>query len=196
MRKAIIFATHNLHKIEEVGKILEPLGVQIIGGDECNLPEVEETGETFEENALIKALAGVKFLGRPVLAEDAGLSIDGLNGAPGVYSARFAQSHGGYPETFKYISEALKDKSKKAHYTSVMVLAFSETEYYVFKGYMHGEMATTPSGTNGFGYDPMFIPNGFDITLGNIDAETKNKISHRSQAIKQVYDFLKTHNSI
>ena len=192
MRKAIIFATHNAHKIEEVGSILSPLGVQIIGGDECNLPDVEETGETFEENALIKALAGVKFLGRPVLAEDAGLSIEGLDGAPGVYSARFAQSHGGYEETFKYIAQSLQDKSKKAYYTSVMVLAFSETEYYVFKGYMHGQMADAPSGTNGFGYDPMFIPDGFDVTLGHIDAEVKNKISHRSKAIQQVYDFLST----
>ena len=192
MRKAIIFATHNAHKIEEVGAILSPLGVQVIGGDECNLPDVEETGETFEENALIKALAGVKFLGRPVLAEDAGLSIEGLDGAPGVYSARFAQSHGGYEETFKYIANSLKDKSKKAYYTSVMVLAFSETEYYVFKGYMHGQMADAPSGTNGFGYDPMFIPDGFDVTLGHIDADVKNKISHRSKAIQQVYDFLAT----
>ncbi|MBO7244850.1 MAG: RdgB/HAM1 family non-canonical purine NTP pyrophosphatase [Alphaproteobacteria bacterium] len=192
MRRAIIFATHNTHKVEEVSAILSPLGVQIIGGDECNLPDVEETGKTFEENALIKALAGVKFLGRPVLAEDAGLSIEGLDGAPGVYSARFAQLHGGYPETFEYIAGALKDKSKKAYYTSVMVLAFSETEYYVFKGYMHGQMAESPSGTNGFGYDPMFIPDGFDMTLGNIDAETKNKISHRSKAIQQVYDFLAT----
>lgn len=191
MKKAIIFATHNAHKIEEVGNILSPLGIQVIGGDECNLPEVEETGETFEENALIKALAGVKFLGRPVLAEDAGLSIEGLDGAPGVYSARFAQAHGGYEETFKYISDALKEKSKKAYYTSVMVLAFSETEYYVFKGYMHGQMADAPSGTNGFGYDPMFIPEGFNTTLGHIDAEVKNKISHRSKVVAQVYDFLK-----
>lgn len=192
MRKAIIFATHNAHKIEEVAAILSPLGVQVIGGDECNLPDVEETGKTFEENALIKALAGVKFLGRPVLAEDAGLSIEGLDGAPGVYSSRFAQMHGGYDETFKYIATALKDKSKKAYYTSVMVLAFSETEYYVFKGYMHGQMADAPSGTNGFGYDPMFIPDGFDVTLGHIDATVKNKISHRSKAIQQVYDFLAT----
>ncbi len=192
MRKAIIFATHNAHKVEEVSSILSPLGVQIIGGDECNLPDIEETGKTFEENAVLKALSGVKILNRPVLAEDAGLSIEGLDGAPGVYSARFAQAHGGYEETFKYITETLKDKSKKAYYTSVMVLAFSETEYYVFKGYMHGQMADSPSGTNGFGYDPMFIPDGFETTLGHIDSKTKNQISHRSKAIKQVYDFLAT----
>jgi XTP/dITP diphosphohydrolase len=192
MRRAIIFATHNQHKVDEVSEILAPLGVQVIGGAECNLPDVEETGKTFEENAIIKALAGVKILSRPVLAEDAGLCIEGLDGAPGVYSARFAQSHGGFDNTFKYIADALKDKSRKAYYTSSMVLAFSETEYYVFTGYMHGQMAESPSGTNGFGYDPMFIPDGFDTTLGHIDAETKNKISHRSKAIQQVYKFLET----
>lgn len=190
--ETIIFATHNAHKLEEVSKILSPLNITVIGGDDCNLPEVEETGETFEENAIIKALAGVKALGKPVLAEDAGLSIDGLDGAPGVYSARFAVAHGGYPETFKFINEQLtEDKSRNAHYTSVMVLAYSEKEYYVFKGYMHGKIATQPSGTNGFGYDPLFIPNGFDTTLGHIDEKTKNKISHRSEAITKVYNFLK-----
>ncbi len=192
MQDTIIFATHNAHKIEEVSEILAPLNIKILGGDDCGLPDVEETGKTFEENALIKALAGVKALGKPVLAEDAGLSIEGLNGAPGIYSARFAAEHGGYTETFKYIINALKDKSRKAYYTSVMVLAYSETNYHVFKGYMHGEIAKEPSGTNGFGYDPMFIPDGFDVTLGHIDAETKNSISHRSKAIKQVYDFLKS----
>ena len=128
MNKTIIFATHNAHKIEEVANILSPLNVEILGADECGLPDVEETGKTFEENALIKALAGVKYLGKPVLAEDAGLSIDGLDGAPGIYSARFAAEHGGYAETFKYILNELKDKSRKAHYTSVMVLAYSETD--------------------------------------------------------------------
>ncbi|MBQ8250503.1 MAG: RdgB/HAM1 family non-canonical purine NTP pyrophosphatase [Alphaproteobacteria bacterium] len=188
----IIFATHNAHKLEEVGKILSPLNIKVLGGDDCNLPEVEETGETFEENALIKAIAGVKALGKPVLAEDAGLSIEGLGGAPGVYSARFASAHGGYPETFKYINEQLSSgKSRDAFYTSIMVLAYSEDEYYVFKGYMHGKIALEPSGTNGFGYDPIFIPNGFNTTLGHIEEIVKNKISHRAQSIKQVYEFLK-----
>ena len=191
MSQTIIFATHNKHKLEEVGAILSPLDIEVLGGDTFNLSEVEETGETFEENAIIKALAGVKALGKPVLAEDAGLSIDGLGGAPGVYSARFAQEKGGYPSTFKYIIDELKDKTRTAHYTSVMVLAYSEEEYYVFKGYMHGQIALEPSGTNGFGYDPMFIPEGFDTTLGHIDSDTKNKISHRSKSIQQVYEFLK-----
>lgn len=190
MTNTIIFATHNAHKLEEVGAILSPLNIRVEGGDAHQLPEVDETGATFEENALIKALAGVKFLGKPVLAEDAGLSIEGLDGAPGVYSARFAQEKGGYPDTFKYIQNELEGKSRKAYYTSVMILAFSETEYYVFKGYMHGQIAKEPSGTNGFGYDPIFIPDGFETTLGHIDSETKNKISHRSKSIQQVYDFL------
>lgn len=196
MSNTIIFATHNAHKIEEVSAILSPLNIQVLGGDACGLPEVEETGQTFEENALIKALAGVKFLNKPVLAEDAGLSIEGLNGAPGVYSARFAQEKGGYPATFNYIMNELEGKTRKAFYTSAMVLAFSETEYYVFKGYMHGEIAKEPSGTNGFGYDPIFIPEGFDVTLGHIDSDTKNSISHRSKSIRQVYEFLKKRQEI
>ncbi len=196
MSETIIFATHNAHKLEEVSYILSPLNITVLGGDNCQLPDVEETGTTFEENAIIKALAGVKATGKPVLADDSGICIDGLDGAPGIYAARFAQAHGGFPAVFDYINAELGTQTNRdAHYVCVMVLAYSETEYYVFKGYMYGTLAHHASGSNGFGYDPLFIPEGMETTLGHIDASVKNKISHRAKALQQVYNFLKERQS-
>lgn len=192
--KTIIFATHNEHKVQEVREMLTPLNVEVISGNDCKLPDVEETGTTFEENALIKALAGVKELKQPVLSEDAGICIEGLDNAPGIFSARFAQAHGGFPAVFDYINQELKDNpNRKAHYVSTMVLAFSETEYYVFTGYMYGTLTKEAVGTGGFGYDPIFVPDGYKDTLGVLSADIKNSISHRHNALKQVYDFLEKH---
>lgn len=191
MNNKIIFATHNKHKLQEVREMLKPLNIEVVGADEINMPDVEETGSTFEENAILKAIAGVKSTGLPVIAEDAGISIEALNGQPGIYSARFAQQHGGFPKVFEYLNQQLKNsENRNAFYTSVFVVAYSETNYHIFKGFMHGKLAQNPSGTNGFGYDPLFIPEGFDTTLGNIPSEVKNKISHRSKSLKQVYEFL------
>lgn len=190
----IVLATHNAHKLQEARAILSPLGFEVLGADECQLPDVVETGETFLENAQLKAIAGVKELGIPVLADDSGICIDGLNGAPGVYSARFATKHGGYPAVFETINKMLGDNpNRNAHYTCAMVLALSETEVYSFTGHMYGSLAHFPSGTGGFGYDPIFIPEGMETTLGHIPAEIKNKLSHRAKALQQVYDFLKEH---
>ena len=193
--KEIILATHNKHKLEEVRQILEPLDFVVKSADDYHLSDVEETGETFADNAILKAISGCKETGKPVIADDSGISICGLNNQPGVYSARYAVANGGYPAVFDVINKELGDNpNRKAFYTCVIALAYSETEVYTFTGEMHGSLAKTYSGTGGFGYDPLFIPDGFDTTLGHISAEEKNKISHRGKALEKLYAFLKERN--
>lgn len=193
--KKFIFASHNPHKLEEVQRILLPLHIQVIDSKTAQLPDVEETGTTFAENAILKAVAGFKKTGLPVLADDSGLCISALNDAPGVFSARFAAKYGGYPAVFDVLNQKLKDNpNRKAHYVCIMALALSESEIYTFEGQLQGQLALTPQGINGFGYDPIFIPDGYDETLGCISATEKNKISHRAKALQKLFDFLKNHS--
>ncbi len=195
--KEIVLATHNPNKLREARAIFEPIGYEILGGADVNLPDIEETGKTCEENARLKAVEGFKALGKPVMADDSGICIDAMDGAPGVMSARYAAANGGFPAVFDVINNIIGDNpNRNAHYVCVMALAVSETEVYTFTGYMHGSLAHHPSGNGGFGYDPLFIPDGMETTLGHIPAEIKNKLSHRGKALKQVYDFLQTHQDI
>ncbi len=195
--KKIILATHNAHKLQEARAILEPIGFHILGGEDCQLPDIEETGKTCAENARLKAIAGFKALGKPVMADDSGICIEAMEGAPGVYSARYAAANGGFPAVFDVINQTIGDNpNRNAHYICVIALAVSETEVYTFTGYMYGTLAQQPSGTGGFGYDPLFIPEGFDTTLGHISAEIKNKLSHRGKALQQVFEFLQSHQDI
>ena len=192
MSQTIILATHNQNKLREVKQILSSLNINVLGADDCHLPDIEETGTTFEENAKLKAIAGFKATGKPVIADDSGLCISAMNDMPGLYSARYAKKHGGYPAVFDVINSEIGDNpNRSAHYTCVMAIAYSETEVYTFTGYLHGKIAKTASGTGGFGYDPIFIPEGYNTTLGNISADEKNKISHRGKALEQLYTFLK-----
>ena len=187
-----VLASHNAHKLEEIRRILLPLNIQIIDSETARLPDVIETGETFKENAVLKATEGFKQTKMPVLADDSGLCISALNDAPGVYSARFAIKHGGYPAVFNVLNEQLKDNpNRKAHYVCVIALAMSETEVYTFEGELHGTLAFAPEGIGGFGYDPLFIPDGYHKTLGCIPAEEKNKISHRAKALEKLFEFLR-----
>ncbi len=195
--KEIVLATHNAHKLQEARAILEPIGFQILGGEDCQLPDIEETGKTCEENACLKAIAGFKALGKPVMADDSGICIEAMDNAPGVYSARYAAANGGFPVVFDVINKTIGDNpNRNAHYICVIALAVSETEVYTFTGYMHGSLAHHPSGTGGFGYDPLFIPEGMETTLGHIPADVKNKLSHRGKALKQVFEFLQSHQDI
>lgn len=189
----LIFATHNENKLKEVREMLKDTGLTVVSAGELNLPDVEETGETFKDNALLKAYAAFRATGLPALAEDSGLCIRALNGEPGVYSARYAKKHGGFPAVFDYITEQMGDKTDRfIYYQATMALIFDETDVQVFDGVLEGTWAKEPKGTGGFGYDPMFIPEGYDKTLGELGPEVKNGISHRSRALKKVYDFLKS----
>lgn len=187
----LVFATHNENKLKEVREMLKETGLTVIGADELNLPDVEETGETFKDNALLKAYAAHRATGLPALAEDSGICIRALNGAPGVYSARFSKKHGGFPAVFDYITAQMGDNPDRSiYYQATMALIFDETDIQVFDGVLEGMWADAPKGLNGFGFDPMFIPNGYDKTLGELGPDVKNGISHRSRALKKVYDYL------
>lgn len=194
MIQQIILATHNPHKLEEVRRILGSLGIDVIGASDLNLPDVAETGKTFYENALIKAQAAFKITGKPVLADDSGLCIPALDGIPGVYAARFAAAHGGYPAVFEYLNELLVGKSRAAYFICSMVLILAEGKVHTFEGRVEGHLNKLPSGTHTFGYDPIFVPEGYCETFGVLEADVKNKISHRARALARLADFFRKNN--
>jgi len=193
MINKIVLASHNAHKLEEVRAILNPLNIDVIGGNEAGISDIEETGTTFEENAMLKARAAYQQVQLPVLADDSGLCIKALDGKPGLYSARFAKEHGGYPAVFDTIWNLLKDQSDwSAWFTCCLALktGLTESEEHVFIGKMTGKIAQQASGTHLFGYDPIFIPDGYTETCGALNPEIKNRISHRADALKKISDFL------
>ncbi len=191
--RQLIFATHNKNKLDEVRAMFAPLGIDVIGGDEAGLPDVEETGATFEENAMLKAKAAHDYTGQMVFAEDAGISIAALGGAPGIYSARFAKKHGGFPAVFDVVQTQMGDSlDRSAFYTSCMIIITESGDSHVFNGYLHGNIIKNPVGENGFGFDPIFIPNGMDKTVAQLSKAEKNTISHRASALQQVVNFLKS----
>lgn len=190
MTEKLIFATHNAHKLEEVRQMLKGTLFQVVSADELNLPDVEETGETFEDNALIKAYAAYIHTGLPALADDSGLCIEALDNAPGVYSHRFAEQHGGFPAVFEEINRQLVGKERRAFFQCTMALVFDKKQMYTFDGQVNGVLLDKARGDNGFGYDPIFMPDGHDKTLAEMGAEAKNKISHRHLALEEVKYFL------
>ena len=184
--KKIIFATHNEHKLTEVRAILEPLGYKVLSAGDLNLPDVEETGTTFKDNALLKAYEGYKHTSVPVLAEDTGLCIRALNGEPGVYTKRYAEQHGGFPKVFDVLAERMKDNpDKTAYFNCTMALVIDETQAEVFEGIMEGVILPVPRGENGFGYDPVFYVPELGMTFAEADGAQKNAISHRGNALKE-----------
>ena len=189
--KKIIFATHNEHKLIEVRAILEPLGYKVLSAGDLNLPDVEETGETFKDNALLKAYEGYKHTSLPVLAEDTGLCIRALGGEPGIYTKRYAEQHGGFPKVFDVLAERMKDNpDKSAYFNCTMALVIDETRAEVFEGIFEGDILPAPRGEKGFGYDPVFVPKGYDKTVAELSEDEKNTISHRALALKKVAKFL------
>ena len=190
----IVIATHNIHKLEEFRAIFAPLGIEVLGGDEVGLKDVEETGTTFEENALLKARHAYQQIGIPVLADDSGLCIKALNDAPGLYSARFAKENGGYPAVFQAVWNKMGDNPDRSAYFKcciAFVTGPKETDEHIFIGKMTGRISDKATGTHLFGYDPIFIPDGYDKTCGELEPEIKNKISHRANATTKLIAFLK-----
>jgi len=189
----IIFASHNQGKIAEIRQILESLGIKVIGSDEIDLPEIEETGTTFEENAALKALAISKLKNVPCLADDSGLCVDALDDRPGVYSARYAPNRNFQKAMEKLLNEINNTHSmnRNAHFSCVLVLAYPNGNYQAFEGRVDGQISSEPKGKNGFGFDPVFIPNGYDKTFAELGSEVKNKISHRGEALHKFVTYLK-----
>lgn len=186
----LVFATHNQNKFEEV-QVLMPKHIKLLSLNMINcFDEIEETGITLEKNAQLKADFVTKNYGYSCFSDDTGLLVDTLNGAPGVYTARY-----GGPEKDananmnKLLTELKESKNRKAHFKTVISLNLNR-EKHVFNGIVKGTIAYKKSGQKGFGYDPVFIPKGYNKTFAELPLSTKNKISHRGKAIRKLIAFL------
>ena len=190
--KELIFASHNQGKIAEIKEMLAPLGIKVFSGNDLQLPDVEETGSTFEENAYIKALAAAKEKNIPCIADDSGLCVDAIGGRPGVFSARYAPDRDFDKGMDKLLNELAQTNSnnRAAHFSCVIVLAHPNGSYKSFEGRVDGRIATQKSGHSGFGYDPIFIPTGFNRSFAEFGSEEKNKISHRGRALQKFISYL------
>lgn len=189
----IILATHNQGKIAEMGEMLKPLGIAVSSAAELNLPDVEETGTTFEENAKLKAEQLSALSGLPCLADDSGLCVDALNGRPGVYSARYAPNRDFDKGMQMLLDElaATRDTERKAHFSCVMAFARPDEKTQVFEGRVDGKIAQAKKGNGGFGYDPIFVPDeGDGRSFAEFDGAEKNKISHRGRALRKFLEYL------
>lgn len=190
----LLIASNNLHKIKEISEILSSLPIKILSlKDFPDFPEVEETGTTLEENSLIKAKAIYEKFNIAALADDTGLFVDALNGEPGVFSARYAGESASYADNCEKLLLNLKNvegKERTAEFRSVLCLYINESEHYFFKGIVEGKIIKLARGTNGFGYDPLFIPKGFAKTYAEMGDEKKNELSHRALALKKFKKFL------
>lgn len=185
----LVFATNNKHKLQEVQKLL-PDDIQLITlaevGIESNIPE---TGKTLEENASVKSHFVFRKTGLSCFADDTGLEVEALNGAPGVYSARYAGEHCSFADNVNKLLREMENKeNRKAKFRTVISLIFEGKEYF-FEGAIEGVITKGPRGSEGFGYDPVFAP--ADLTFAEMNLEEKNKISHRAKAVKKLADFLK-----
>jgi len=195
-RKTLVLATHNIHKQTEMKFILSKLGVTVIGLDQFpEIKSIEETGTTLIENALIKARTVHEITGLPSLADDTGLEVDALNGAPGVYSARFAGENATFEDNVNKMLIALKgipyDK-RRARFRTVLAFVDSNSELSE-DGVIEGRIKNKARGKDGFGYDPIFQPESYDITFAEMTSEEKNRISHRARALEKMKKILKTY---
>lgn len=182
-----LIATHNVKKRNELQRILSPLGVTVLTADEAgvDLTDVEETGTTFEENALLKARSGCKESGMPCIADDSGLCVDALDGAPGVYSARFAGEHGNDAKNNAKLLDLLKDTPtdlRTAQFVSCVACVFPDGRELTVQGACKGVIGYEPKGAGGFGYDPLFYVG--ERSFAEFTAEEKDAVSHRGNALR------------
>lgn len=192
-----LIATSNQHKKIEFERILAPLGIEIKTAKELGLtlPDVEETGTTFEENALLKARSGVELSGMPTLADDSGLCVDALGGAPGIYSARYSGENGanGQDEAnndkLLYELKDVPDEQRTAHYACAIAAVFPDGREFTTMGTVEGKIGYERKGKGGFGYDPLFLMG--ELTYAEVPPEVKDETSHRSRALHQMADILK-----
>ncbi|WP_298281548.1 RdgB/HAM1 family non-canonical purine NTP pyrophosphatase [Acidocella sp.] len=182
--KTLVIATRNEGKLREFSPLLAPLGFALKSAGALGLPEPEESAPDFAGNARIKALAAARGAGLAALADDSGLSVAALGGAPGVHSARYAG--GDYPAAFARILKAVAETGEaRAHFTAALCLALPDGTTHTYVGEAHGHIAPAPRGAGGFGYDPIFIPDGYEMSFAELGAE-KERISHRAKAFAQL----------
>lgn len=186
IEKTLLIATGNAGKLREIEQLFFGFDITIASTKPYALQEPEETGSNFIENAMIKACYYGERTGLAALADDSGLCIDLLNGEPGIYSARFAKDGKDFPYAFSLIQERLGGKESSAHFICALALRFPDGHIETTEGRVDGSISFPPRGSFGHGYDPIFIPNGYDVTFAQMQDEQKNNISHRAEAFKKL----------
>jgi XTP/dITP diphosphohydrolase len=197
----LVIATHNKGKLAEMRELLALHGVEAVAASDLNLPEPEETGTTFAANARIKAEAAALASDLPSFADDSGLVVDALDGAPGIYSARWAGEAKDFKHAMEKVEAGLRERDaftpqqRKAHFVSVLCVAWPDRHVEEFEGKVDGTLVWPPRGDKGFGYDPMFLPDGFDLTFGEMTSDEKHGLppkgqglSHRARAFLKLAD--------
>lgn len=184
----LVVATHNPGKVVEINTLIAPYGLEAIAAGALGLPEPDETGTMFASNARIKARAAADAAGLPALADDSGLCIDALDGAPGIFSARWGGTSKDFSAAMERVNRELElrgarlPSDRAAHFVSALCLSWPGGEDQIFEGRAFGEVVWPPRGNLGFGYDPIFVPDGYKQTFGELDAAEKDRISHRARA--------------
>lgn len=180
----LVIASHNKGKVGEILELLAPHGIDVVGAGALGLPEPEETGKTFAENAILKAVAAATASGKMALADDSGLCVDALMGAPGIFSARWAGPNKDFSAAMKRIETelSLHNGARSAKFVCALALAAPDGTVETFVGEIVGHLEFPPRGANGFGYDPIFVADGMSKTFGEIDPAQKHAISHRARA--------------
>ncbi len=190
----LVVASHNSGKVREIKELLAPFGIETRGASELGLPEPEETEATFAGNAALKARAAADASGLPALADDSGLAVAALDGAPGIYSARWAGEAKDFSFAMKRIERELKEKSARdmaAKFVCALAIAEPGRDAAIFEGEVHGHLTFPPRGTKGFGYDPIFVADGMSETFGEIEPAQKHAMSHRARAFAKLVAALK-----
>jgi XTP/dITP diphosphohydrolase len=182
----LVIASHNQGKIEEIAVLLAPFGIATISAGALGLPEPEENGDSFEANAALKAAAAAAASGLPALADDSGLVVPALDGAPGIYSARWAGPAKDFRAAMARVQRELGDRDRSATFVAVLALAWPDSDLKLFRGEAAGRLVWPPRGERGFGYDPIFVPEGGAETFGEIEPNRKHKISHRARAFAKL----------
>ncbi len=190
----LVIATHNPGKLREISALVAPLGIACVGAEELGLPEPEEIGVSFADNADLKARAAADLSGFPALADDSGLCVDALGGMPGIFSARWAEERAGgrdFALAMQRVWEQLEAcgprATRDAHFACALAIAWpTDGQCEAFEGRVDGALVWPPRGDKGFGYDPMFVAAGHDQTFGEMDQEEKHRISHRAVAFQKL----------
>lgn len=194
-RSRIVLASGNTGKLVEMREILADLDLDLVAQSELGIADAAETGTTFIENALLKARHATRLSGLPALGDDSGICVDALDGAPGLYSARYAGAHGDAAANIAKLLDALRDvpeakRTAHFHCTIVLLRSADDPAPLIAEGRWHGRVLTTPRGDRGFGYDPVFLDTTLDRGAAELDAATKNRVSHRGQALARLREMI------
>lgn len=182
----LVIASHNQGKVREMAELLAPFRIEVVSAGALGLAEPEENGESFEENAALKAHAAAEASGIAALADDSGLVVPALSGKPGIHSARWAGESRDFNAAMERVHRELGERDRNAQFVAVLALAWPDGHAELFRGEVEGSLLWPPRGERGFGYDPMFLPEGRLLTFGEMEPEEKHSISHRARAFEKL----------